>query len=81
MRFIPLTGSAQVVHCQGCQVERTGGDLNDCTASGRPLDVVYKDSASNSLYCESCVSKLVYSVDFTRSVNHFYMDTRGEVIR
>ena len=80
MRFRRLTGTPQLIVCQGCLEERTGGGLGHRSASGRVLDVVYQDimSCSPVFYCEACAARHAAGIDPTRSRTQFFQDTRGE---
>ena len=82
MTFRQLTGRPQLVECQGCLKELIGGSPDERSASGRVLDVVYQDVASNSplFYCERCAAKHAEGIDTAHSITQFFSDTRGEFI-
>lgn len=79
MQFEQVTGPPQVIHCVGCLQEFTAGSEPPVTASGRPLDLVYRDIQGDGLYCEVCALKMKQDQDPTRARDNFFADTTGSV--
>ena len=75
MRMVPISWREaikrfRVLRCRGCNAEDNGSDW-----------FVEKDSRPlNGPYCPECAARIVGATDVARSTNHFYADTRGEVI-